>query len=59
MSESSLREILQILHALKQKAEESWETSIHHEREDIKRFEKIEKRLDRIEKRLEMLEGER
>jgi len=52
MSESSLREILRILHELKQKAEESWESSLKHERFDIERFETIQKRLDKIEKML-------
>jgi len=47
------KEILQMLHELKQKAEESWEATLKHEREDIERFETIQKRLDKIEKMLE------
>jgi len=51
------KEILQMLHELKQKLEECWEASLKHEREDIERFEIIQRRLDKIEKLLENLKN--
>jgi len=51
------KEILQMLHELKQKAEESWEATLKHEREDIERFETIQRQLDKIEKLLENLKN--
>jgi len=51
------KEILQMLHELKQKLEECWEASLKHEREDIERFEIIQRRLGKIEKLLEKLKN--
>jgi len=50
--EVTVRDLAVRMYELERHFKESWETSLRHEREDIKRFEMISEQLGRIEKEL-------